>query len=31
MGNGRGARALRFAVCFITVLAVMLYIAPKAC
>ena len=31
MGNGRRARALRFAMCFIVILAVMIYIAPKAC
>ena len=31
MGNGRRARALRFAICFIVILAVMIYIAPKAC
>jgi hypothetical protein len=31
MGNGRGAKALRFVVCFIIILAVMVYIGPKAC
>nr|DAP63743.1 MAG TPA: hypothetical protein [Caudoviricetes sp.] len=31
MGNGRWARAFRFAVCFIIILAVMIYISPKAC
>lgn len=31
MGNGRWAKALRFAVCLIVILAVMIYIAPKAC
>jgi len=31
MGNGRRARALRFAICFIVILAIMIYIAPKAC
>ena len=31
MGNGRRAKALRILVCFIVVLAIMVYIAPKAC
>ena len=31
MGNGRWAKALRFAVCFIIVLVIMVYISPKAC
>lgn len=31
MGNGRWAQVLRFVVCFIIVLALMIYIAPKAC
>ena len=31
MGNGRRAKALRFAVCFTIILAVMVYISPKAC
>lgn len=31
MGNGRRARALRFLVCFIVILAVMGYMSPKAC
>ncbi len=31
MENGRWAKALRFAVCFIIILAVMVYISPKAC
>ena len=31
MGDGRGAKALRFLVCLIIILAVMIYIAPKAC
>ena len=31
MGNGRGAQALRFLVCFIITLAVVIYISPKAC
>ena len=30
MENGRWAKALRFAVCFIIILAVMVYISPKA-
>jgi len=29
MGNGRGAKALRFVICFILVLALMILIAPK--
>lgn len=31
MGNGRRARALRFLVCFIVILVVMVYISPKSC
>ena len=32
MGNGRWAKALRFLVCFIIILVVMMvYISPKAC
>lgn len=31
MGNGRRAKALRFAVCFLMILAIMIYISPKAC
>lgn len=31
MGDGRGTKALRFLVCLIVILAVMAYIAPKAC
>lgn len=31
MGNGRWAKALRFLVCFLIALAVMMYISPKAC
>lgn len=31
MGDGRRAKALRFAVCFIIILAVMISISPKAC
>lgn len=31
MGNNRGAKALRFAVCFVIVLAVAIALAPKAC
>ena len=31
MGNGRGAEALRIVVWFIIALALMIYIAPKAC
>lgn len=31
MGNGRGARALRFVVMFLAVFALLVYIAPKAC
>ena len=31
MGCRRWARALRFAVCFIVILVVMVYISPKAC
>ena len=30
MGDGRGVKALRFAICFIIALAVMILIAPKA-
>ncbi len=29
MGNGRGAKALRFVVCFVVILAIMIYISPK--
>ena len=31
MGNGRWAKVLRFLLCFIMILAVMIYISPKAC
>lgn len=31
MGHGRWAKTLRFLVCFIIVLAMMIYISPKAC
>ena len=31
MGDGRGAKALRFLVCLFMILAIMAYIAPKAC
>ena len=31
MGDGRGAKALRFLICLLGLLAVMAYIAPKAC
>ncbi len=31
MGNRRGAKVLRFLVCVIIILAVLVYIAPKAC
>ncbi len=31
MGNRRWAQALRFLVCLLITLAVMLYISPKAC
>ncbi len=31
MGNGRGAKALRFLVCFIITFLVLIYISPKAC
>ena len=31
MGNRRWAKALRLAVCFFVILAIMIYIAPKAC
>lgn len=31
MGNGRWAKALRFVVCFIIILWLMIYISPKAC
>lgn len=31
MGDGRGPKALRFAVCLVVILAVMIYISPKAC
>lgn len=30
MGDGRGAKTLRFAICFIIALALMILIAPKA-
>ncbi len=30
MGNGRGVKALRFVICFILALALMILIAPKA-
>ena len=31
MGHGRGAKALRFLVCLLIILVVMVYISPKAC
>ena len=31
MGNGRWMKILRFVVCFIIILAVMVSISPKAC
>ena len=31
MGNNRGAKALRFVVCLVIVLAVAIALAPKAC
>lgn len=31
MGHGFRAKALRFLVCFIIILVVMVYIAPNAC
>ena len=31
MGDGRRAQALRFLACLLGLLAVMAYIAPKAC
>lgn len=31
MGHRRWAKALRFLMCFIIVLAIMMYISPKAC
>ena len=31
MGNNRGAKALRFAVCFVIGLALAMAFAPKAC
>jgi hypothetical protein len=31
MGHGRRAKALRFLVCLTIILAVMVYISPKAC
>ncbi len=31
MGNGRWAKALRFVVCLVIILAMMVYISPKAC
>ena len=31
MGNGRGAKALRFLVCFIITFLVLIYISPKVC
>ena len=31
MGNNRGAKALRFVVCFVIGLAVAMAFAPKAC
>ncbi len=31
MGYGRWVKTLRFVVCFIIVLVVMIYISPKAC
>ena len=31
MGDGRWAKVLRFVVCFILTLLVMIYITPKAC
>lgn len=30
MGQGRGAKALRFLLCLLIILAVMFYIAPNA-
>ena len=30
MGNSRKAKALRFLICFIIVLVIMIYISPKA-
>lgn len=29
MGDGRWAKVLRFLICFIIVLAIMIYISPK--
>lgn len=29
MGNGRGTKVLRFVVCFVVILAIMIYISPK--
>ena len=31
MGDRRWAKTLRFAICFLMILAVMIYIFPKAC
>ena len=31
MGDGRWTKVLRFVVCFILTLLVMIYITPKAC
>ena len=31
MGNGRRMKILRFLICFIIILAVMIYISPKVC
>ncbi len=31
MGNGGGARALRFAVVFLAVLGLLVYISPNVC
>lgn len=31
MGNNRGAKALRFVVCLVIVLALAIVFAPKAC
>ena len=31
MGNGRGAKVLRFVVCVVITILVMLLTAPKAC
>lgn len=31
MGNNRGAKALRFAICLVIALALAIVFAPKAC